>query len=563
MIRESDAHHSSDSSTTHRAAHGHECLRVLTAREQKVVGGEWVAGTRLSGLPTVRAVVNSVIQTAYELDDPTVIFERERLLYPDHWQHYRGAGIPTLWQPFPAHAIISVSGIDTAIDVADYMNKVFESDRARYPKQGGWTAIAAHSRCAVSLDRNHPFFRYRDTGRLDATCCRFLIVDSMAMEGLNNRYVCIWGAAETLSSVRVAVQRIGRELRVVMLWDGNVLLVPPASHDRVYIITHEAFRSRPDAFGVTTSTAETIGSAIDFIIDMHGATDDILSIEEYISLESADADENDFSRQVQPNRHIRCAVALALGEMLEAGRQPNIGDVVRRYGGAGRLRRQFVRAYAESLLTHTPTTYREIRGGNVVDVDLNAIEDLKQKIMRIAPPEPKEVLEAERSPVETMDAEAAKLWLSRSSWGDFLKQKWAVEDDPDWLRTINMMHRAIDGRLDKYEFDIRQTPAARLTAIADDIIEQLSVDGDASERVRALVFEGAQHHLRRLGARTLAEFDYGGRYCKAEVTFALRDENFVAQLEQWICFTLLRENHLSKLAAVMRFERFWELEEAS
>ncbi|WGG51741.1 hypothetical protein [Rugamonas sp. DEMB1] len=363
----------------HQPSNLHQCLRVLTASEQKLMGGEWVPGTRLSGLPTVRAVVNSVIQTAYDLDDTTVVFERDCLLYPDHWQHYCGAGVPELSAPYPAHGMISVSGIETTNDVADYMNRVFECDRARYPKHSGWTAIAAHSRSSVPLDRNHPFFRYRDTQRLDATCCRFLIVDSMATEGLNNRYLCIWGAAELLCSIREAVQRLGRVMRSVAVWDGNALFVPPASHDRVYVITHEAFRSKPDAFGLTTSTEDTIGNAIDFITDMYGATDEILSIDEYVGLESVAASAQDLDRPVQPNRRVRCAIAMALGEMLEAGLQPNISEIVRRYGGAAKLRRQYVRAYAESLLAQAPTTYREIRNGEVIEADLNAIEEPQAK----------------------------------------------------------------------------------------------------------------------------------------------------------------------------------------
>lgn len=154
------------------------CLRVLTASEQKVLGGEWVSGTRLSGLPTVRAVVNAVIRQAYDLDDIDVVFDRDSPLYRDHWEHYRGRGRDHIrvGESYPVHALVSTNGIDTANDIADYMNKVFDADRARYPRHRGWAAIAAHSRSPLPLDRNHPFFRYRDTLRIDSACCRFLVV---------------------------------------------------------------------------------------------------------------------------------------------------------------------------------------------------------------------------------------------------------------------------------------------------------------------------------------------------------------------------------------------------
>lgn len=339
------------------------CLRVLTASEQKVLGGEWVSGTKLSGLPTVRAVVNAVIKQAYDLDDIDVVFERGSPLYRDHWQHYCGKGKDCirLGEPYPVHALVSVDGIDTANDVADYMNKVFEADRARYPKHRGWTAISAHSRSPLPLDRTHPFFSYRDTLRIDGACCRFLVVDSMAVEGLNNRFIAIWGAAEVLGSRREAIQRLGRPLRSAALWDGQVLLVPPASHDRVYAFTHEALVSKPNALGIASNTAETIADAIAFLTDMHGATQEITSIDEYVALDVAPAAACEVKRDGQVSRWGRCAIVQAIGEMLLGSQPPDLAAVVTRFGGTKKLQRQYVKAYAESLIAGVPTTCTEIR----------------------------------------------------------------------------------------------------------------------------------------------------------------------------------------------------------
>ncbi len=542
---------------------GSASLRILTASEQKILGGEWVAGTRLSGLPTVRAVVNAVIKMAYELDDTLIVHERDTLLWQGHWERYRGDGTPVVATTYPVHALVSVDGIETANDVADYMNKVFETDRARYPRYGGWTAIAAHSRSATVLNNHHPFFQYRNTCRLDAACCRFLVVDKMAVEGLNNRYLGIWGAAETFASVRMAVQRIGRTLRSAARMDGNCIHVPPASHDRVQIVTHEAFVAKPNALGIAVSSAETIVGAIDFITDMYRATEDIMSIEEYIALDTVPSMNQDIARPAQLSRWGRCAIVQAVGDMLLQGRAPDIADVVRQFGGAGKLRRQFVRAYAESLVARHPTTYYEIRHGLPVQTELDAIEDLKHKILRSLPPDPTEVLEAEHIAIETMDADAARAWLAKSEWGEFVRQKWANEADAEWLNFTNKLYRSMEGRFDQYEFNIRQTPAARLAAIGDEIVRQLGVDGDTVGRVHALVLQGAIHYLSHLEVTSLAQFDVGGTYCRPEVTFALRTDTFVAQLEAWICLELLKEQRLSKIWAVLRFEHFWTPEEAS
>lgn len=539
------------------------CLRVLTASEQKVLGGEWVSGTRLSGLPTVRAVVNAVIRQAYDLDDIDVVFERDAPLYRDHWEHYRGRGreLIRVGAPYPVHALVSADGIDTANDIADYMNKVFDADRARYPRHRGWTAIAAHSRSPLPLDRNHPFFRYRDTLRLDSTCCRFLVVDSMAIEGMNNRFLAIWGAAEVLGSVRKAIQRLGRPLRSAAIWDGQALLVPPASHDRVYVFTHDALVSKPNALGLTISTARTIADAIDFLIDMYGATQEILSIEEYVGLELAPERSCEVSRDGQLSRWGRCAIVQAIGEMLLGHQQPDLSAIATRFGGVKKLQRQYVRAYAESLIAGIPTACPQIRQGEVVIAEVNAIQDIKNRLLRITPPQPTEVLEEERLAIAPLDAAAAKAWLSMSGWGTFIRQKWEQEDDPEWLARINAMYRSIEGRFDRFEFDIRQSPAARLSSIADEINRQLGNDAETASRVRELVLTGALHYLPRLHPAEWVDFEAGGKYCRPSVTYALRNEQFVTQLETWICFVLLKEGRLSKIGAALRFERFWEREE--
>ena len=80
------------------------------------------------------------------------------------------------------------------------------------------------------------------------------------------------------------------------------------------------------------------------------------------------------------------------------------------------------------------------------------------------------------------------------------------------------------------------------------------------ERVQALVFEGAMSYLHNLHALSLDQFDEGGNFCRPEITFALRAERFVSQLQGWVCFMLLKEGHLDALWAVLRFERFWEEE---
>lgn len=543
-----------------------QCLTILTASEQKQFGGNWTEinedsgnDVLLSGLPTVRSVVNAVIRQAYELEDKQITHNKDRIQHDDHWVHYRGGKTLALGETYPVHALISVASVETANDVADYMNKVFSSDRGKYPKKDGWQAMAAHSRATTALDKQHPFFRYRDTRKLDSRCCRFLVVQQMAVEGMNNKYLAIWGAAETFSSVRQGVQRIGRIMRSAVIHDGDRLLVPPASHDQIYVITHEAFTSKPNAVGAITSTAKTIRDSIDFIVDMHQATADIMTLDEYVAMDVGETDESDANRAIQLSRWTKYAIAVKIGQSLQQGRRPQIGRIVRDEGGNNELRKRYVRAFAESALNHHPSHCHVIKDGQVVIRSVDAIEELKA-MLRIEPPDPGQVLEAERLAVPMLDVDGARAWLSRFKWGATLIDQLSAMNEHSWLEMINGMRLSWDGQFDKNELDVRQTPAARVMSMADEIIKNLDLE-DQAGKVRELVFEGTMHHLNTLGALALEDFDEGGPYCRPEITYALRETGFVTQLQAWVSYMLLRNGHLNNLWAVLRFEKFWESED--
>lgn len=533
------------------------CLTVLTVSEQKAFGKEWESDSRLSGLPTVRSVVIQVVKTVYELDDMELLKNKQDILRDGHWQHYRGREELVLGEPFPAHALISVEGVETADEVTDYLNKIFAQNRGRYPKKNGWQAIAAHSRSPMPLDRNHPFFRYKESRVLDARCCRFLVVSDMAVEGMNNKYLLVWGAAELCSSIRKAVQRLGRPARSVAERRGMQFVIPPASHDQVYVITHEMFASLPDARGVTTSTAATIRDALSFIVDMRYATADIMTLEEYVEVEVSEQELRDDSRAAQLTRWTKCQILAQLGASLRQGRRPQVARIVRNFGGSSELRRHFIRAFAQSALDHHPVTVQQVRDGVVVQTEIDAIHDLKTRVLRIAPPDRQDVLEAERMTQRTLDMAGAKAWLEQYSWTQDMLALMAEPDGEKWLATVAGIWRTVDGPHDRTEFDLRQTPAARISAMANEIGSRLALSGESLERTEHLVLEGTLHYLPLDGA-TQADLEEGGRYCRPEITFALRNEQFVAQMQAWACFMLLSEGRLDDLWAVLRFERFWD-----
>jgi len=186
----------------------------------------------------------------------------------------------------------------------------------------------------------------------------------------------------------------------------------------------------------------------------------------------------------------------------------------------------------------------------------DAIDDLKT-MLRIEPPDAGQVLEAERVAVQPLDVEGAKAWLSRFNWGDSWIEQLPSMDEGKWLASVNGMRLSWGGQFDKDALEVRQTPAARLMSIADEIIKKLAVE-DQATKVRDLVFEGSMHHLNSLGATVLEDFDEGGAFCRPEITFAFREVEFVSQLQAWVCFMLLQKGHLNDLWAVLRFEKSWE-----
>jgi hypothetical protein len=533
-----------------------ECLTVLHAHEQKILGEDWDVGSGLNGLPSVRSVANAVIQRVWELDAPEVLFEKDFILRQDHWMHYKGPEELILAEPYPAHALISVATNEIANDVADYLNSVFENERMKYPRRRGWHALAAHYRAPIPFDRHHPFFRYVNTNVLDSECCRFLVVNEMAVEGMNNRYLLVWGIAENLSSLILGPQRTGRCLRSAAVRIGNKLYVPPASHDRIYIITHETFGSCSKSPASRTSTVQTIAWSVNFILNMREATEEMMSLDEYIALETDSSLAIEVNKPMPISLDQKYAIAAAVAGSLEEGRVPDVEQMAKQLAGNNEFGRAMVRAYVDSALRNEPVIYQAIRGGRLETKTIDAVADLQKSLLRIQPPEPDPILEAERLFIRTFDRATATEWLNKYDWGQAEIDNLTTMGEAVWLRHINRLHRSWVGHFDVLDMDIPETPAERLEAIAGKIVRVLKVPGIFGE-VRDLVFEGAVNRLGGIHVNNFNEFKEGGSLCKPVVTFAFRAESFASQIQQWVTYMLIRNGHLGKLRGVFRDDNIW------
>lgn len=179
---------------------------------------------------------------------------------------------------YPAHGIIVVDTIDTAIVIEETLNKAFAENRKQYPAKDGWKALAVYSKVKYKPDRplthDHPWYRSVRVlnGQLDAKCARVLIVVDMGREGVDNSYCTVAGVACKVQSLIEVVQRIiGRQIRSPRAPHrvGGKIVVPIASHDGIRIITHKAYQNR-----------DTIEGGVQFVLNMRDLAEKMPTVRE-------------------------------------------------------------------------------------------------------------------------------------------------------------------------------------------------------------------------------------------------------------------------------------------
>jgi hypothetical protein len=553
---------------------GERSLIVLSADRQKLLDEEFQDTSNFNGLPSIRSVTNYVIQLVQELDDPQFIQGKEHIREHDHWEHYRHTHMKkVLAKPFPVHAIISVADNAMVDEVARYMQRVFESKRGMFPKKDGWNAMGVHCRSSNQLDKEHPFYRYLRTGRLGPDCCRFLVVNQMAVEGINNKYLSVWGVAEYIDSATVLIQRGGRFMRSAAVRVGDILYIPPASHDIVRIVTHETF-GPTHAGKHKFKTAENIDRAIHYIRHMREETAGLMTLEEFVALESNFTASESHRTIKAMSLADKYAIAHLVAASLEAGSLPDVEDILRRVENirANAAREQSatgaawvaesadlgpLRAYAKSLIDNEPVTFTIEVNGTIEARDIDAVKDFRSSLLREEPPDAEPILEAEhlfRRPFTVDDAIA---WLNEWSFGPRETSTRELWGDEVWLAHIEQLRDVLVGRFEALDFEFEETPADLIRTLANKISKFLNIK-EKYATVLELVIEGSRYRLAPVPVSGLSDFEYGAVLCKSCVTFALRSEAFQRQLLKWITSRLLNTGQLRPLDELFKRGRAWE-----
>jgi hypothetical protein len=555
------------------ALSGSHCLRVLHPIKQKALDeAQFQFESRLNGVPSIRHVVISTVQRVHELDLMMLGGRPQDFRWRDHWENYQGSEAKVLSSAFPAHAIITVSDNATVDDVAAYLQRLFESDRARYPRHRGWNAMGVHYKSAVRLDTNHPFYRYARTEKLGSDCCRFLVVNRMAAEGVDNKYLTVWGIAENLTSEVDTGQRLGRTLRSAAMRSGGQFLIPPASHDTVYLITHSTFGIRQGE-RLRKSNAQILTRAIYYLLHMEECTADLMTIDEYIALDSGTTSAPRLRQCKSISLAEKCDLVEAVAACIAAGTPEKLeallegGNVPLEHPADGETTSEdlisvinpgssgeLLYAYAQSLLRNTPVTYHLNIGGVAEPREIDAVTDIQESMLSPTPPPADIILEAEKLFVPKLNVATASTWLNDHAWASAVLNSRSVLGDTVWLVQVEKMRAEWDASYAILEFDFEETPADRVRFIVDQIMRRHRIP-TKQELVAKMVLEGVRHRLGKVPLAGLHELEYGGPLCKSCVTYSLRNERFQDQLFKWVTHRLLLKGELPRLKSVLRKHR--------
>jgi len=224
-----------------------------------------------SSIVLIDSIISAVLQRMYELDK---LSEQEEF---SHSPHRKDLGRPNIEvtedkSRFWSHAIIRVDGIEACEQVCNSINE-FIASRKHLQAKEGYRAVYATSE--KGLDQDSPFFyAVKNDGRVSSKSARILVVDDMAKEGMNNKYVNINAWCKSINSIASACQSLGRAIRSTAEANGDSTkcTVPRKEHDRIHIIIHEQHEE---------ISVPTIRSALHFMANMESQTSEIMTAEEY------------------------------------------------------------------------------------------------------------------------------------------------------------------------------------------------------------------------------------------------------------------------------------------
>ena len=463
-----------------------------------------------SELMKVRAVANAVVKRMHELD----VHEQPGRLSP-----LRKPELFSRCAPYPVHGVIVVDNIAIASDLENYVNRKFQSEPSRFPKSRGWRAITTHSQARQPFDNTHPFFYYRETGRLSQNSSRILIVVDRATEGMNNRYLTVMGVAKRTRSVLEMVQRLGRLIRSAHYADKNGALHAPAlPYDMVHVITH-----------MDDENGQTIERAFQFLRDMRGALEEMLDIETYAD-HGIDATEDEGRYTPRLSFDEQLTITDIVGEAILADKRLSVKKILNRFPTQKRGKRDLITKFARLLYARNQDAAKRV------------VKDL----FRADLPHPLDDLVIDdRIRIDPLSPNELEQWCQTKGLTNMLAL--ADRGSPEWINAVQEIHRAIEGLYYQGAFSTTQTATGTLEELTATIAQTLRLPATRRAVVQHLVENAALDLLGQVGA-TLDRLADDGDLNIPAVVVQLRKPEWRADVRRWVLWEMYRQGYLKNMA---------------
>jgi len=548
----------------------YNCLTVLRTVEQVVNGvvRETIDGYAISGLPTVKSVCDAVVRRVQELDthihDKRISPHRTGASLNDQRamtdeEIHKGAmlRLPNGYEvgnAFFAHAMVRVRDNETAKDAAEYLNKKFRDDRGIFPRDNGWHAeVVTGESMSCDFDNNHPFFRYKETGKMDSKCSRIIIVVDLATEGMNNKYLLVEGIARIMHSTKMSIQSRGRLMRSAAKWKGipgvSKLIVPPEAFDRIYVITHEAYQS--ETVGGVKTNVDVAEESLEFIENMAVTMGSVMTLSQYIDEDfSFGEDEDNWVPKLTFGDYL--SIAQKVGIAIESGRKAKIEPMIDSLIGkkAKLMVRRYYRALIESAISNRPAHYTVKRNGSPA-TEQCLLSSIIEARLPDEPPSPKDILISEKLHRRAMNEKECREWLIVKGIGDFDKYVTMEGSVEAAIAKVNHLDNFLFGRHNKVEININETPAARVQRIVDDLINIIDADQAEAAEIKRRTEESVLQYLGNMSPKDMSDLAEDGRLFLPQITYELRNPALVSHIQGWVVRSMLADGLIKGLHRIV------------
>ncbi len=480
-------------------------------------------------LKAVFSVACEVVRKLDELDHLPL----DDMTLSEHRRNYK-KDVIEVGHRFCPHAIIRVSDRETAMNVTQFLNKMFKLKPNKYPKRKGWRAEYAISGGAGenrSLDANHPwFYSNKNNGKVNSKVARILVVVDMATEGVNNKLAKVIGFAHRVQSTKGVVQSVGRLIRSPHKVEADKHIVPPSQLDRINIITHETYNN-----------GARLREALRFLGNMHDATSSIKSLDEYF--EDLDGGRDDIEGRTLSESLTyfeQVNISARVGDDLMVGRNTSIQSLQEALGARTAQKRRMIRDLAE----------------RVINQQDNQIEKLKRKMCIKSDPGKIQIVEDERLDFSRTPEQLDEWAMLNSDISHVMNFKGMVPEE-DYYKALAGVYKAVGESHHVTDTESVETVAGIIDSMTEEMLVHIPcVSRCNPDLVKSFLLSAIQRMLS-----TEDPLDEESDLNNIHVLHALRRDRNRKNIWGNVIFCLAEAGELEQICQAMRIEELTRTKE--